>query len=383
MKANRQKITASVASRLRCPQGKAFGAVVDTMVPGFGLRRYSDGSASWFVRAVIQDGSGRRLFRALGGYPALTVEQARHRAAEVLQQLADGVDPREPAPEALTVASLVEQWLAATSGQRSHPRSVARAKHVNAVLGSRAVAALTRAELSSWIGSHAEAPFEGKARALVLKRAAGWAVEEGLLPESFHLPMPKLPADGKRKRRLSPSEVGPFWRACGSEAPGVAALFRALLLTGCRLNELRCATWGEVDVAAGVLRLPAERSKSCDCRDLFLPGPAVEMARALNPAPAPDDPVFQGPRGGFVHHREAWLRIRGAAGLQGVVVHDLRRSARSLMLDEGVDTLVAERALGHTIGGVLGNYAVPSDQSVKEALEGHARRVLALAAERP
>jgi len=57
--------------------------------------------------------------------------------------------------------------------------------------------------------------------------------------------------------------------------------------------------------------------------------------------------------GGLGRHKAA---IDAASGVRGWVVHDLRRSARSLLSRAGVATDHAERCLGHVIPGVRGVY---------------------------
>jgi integrase len=50
------------------------------------------------------------------------------------------------------------------------------------------------------------------------------------------------------------------------------------------------------------------------------------------------------------------LRLKQATGTNGWRVHDLRRTARTLLSRAGINSDVAERCLGHTIGGVRGIY---------------------------
>src|ERR1700687_4235376 len=61
-------------------------------------------------------------------------------------------------------------------------------------------------------------------------------------------------------------------------------------------------------------------------------------------------------------------------------VHDLRRTARSLMTQAGISPDHAERALGHVIGGVRGVYDRHGYREEKrqgfEALAAHIERVL-------
>jgi integrase len=66
--------------------------------------------------------------------------------------------------------------------------------------------------------------------------------------------------------------------------------------------------------------------------------------------------------------------------LDNWTIHDLRRTARSLMTQAGVPPDHAERALGHTIGGVRGVYDRHGYREEKrqafEALTRHVERVV-------
>ena len=57
--------------------------------------------------------------------------------------------------------------------------------------------------------------------------------------------------------------------------------------------------------------------------------------------------------GNYTKHKQA---IDEASGVTGWTLHDLRRTARSLMSRAGVPADHAERCLGHIIGGVRGVY---------------------------
>jgi integrase len=59
------------------------------------------------------------------------------------------------------------------------------------------------------------------------------------------------------------------------------------------------------------------------------------------------------PIGGFGKHK---VNIDKASGVKGWTIHDLRRTARTLLSRAGVNADVAERCLGHVIGGVRGIY---------------------------
>jgi integrase len=67
--------------------------------------------------------------------------------------------------------------------------------------------------------------------------------------------------------------------------------------------------------------------------------------------------VFSGDgKRAFSGYSKAKARFDKACGVTGWTLHDLRRTARSLMSRAGVNADIAERCLGHVISGVRGTY---------------------------
>lgn len=154
-----------------------------------------------------------------------------------------------------------------------------------------------------------------------------------------------------RDRTLSDPELRAIWSAPVA-LPVYGAFVRFLLLTGARKSEVAEMTWAEL--ADGVWTLPAARNKT-----------NVELARPLSQAALAI--LAELPRiGEFVFSRSGNVPLSGlsrfkieldqASGTSGWTYHDCRRTARSLMSRAGVSSDIAERALGHVIGGVRGVY---------------------------
>jgi len=121
---------------------------------------------------------------------------------------------------------------------------------------------------------------------------------------------------------------------------------RFLLLIGARRTEAAGMAWAELDGA--VWTLPAARNKT-----------KIDLVRPLSKAALATLPerngelVFGMPRGAIGHAKEEFDK---AVPLPHWTLHDLRRTARSLMSRAGVPSDHAERCLGHVIGGVRGTY---------------------------
>ena len=69
-----------------------------------------------------------------------------------------------------------------------------------------------------------------------------------------------------RDRILTDNELFAFWRATGHMDYPSAPLYRLLILTGLRLNEVADAKWSEFDLRSGVWIIPAARMKGKDGR---------------------------------------------------------------------------------------------------------------------
>ncbi len=127
-------------------------------------------------------------------------------------------------------------------------------------------------------------------------------------------------------------------------ASAVAAI-RLLLLTGCRKNEILMLRWGDIDRAAGELRL--RDSKSGPRRVPLTP--AVERVLARIPRIEDNPWVIAGRKQGDRLERidPFWNRLRARAGLEDVRLHDCRHSFawQAQALGEGLPTIA--RLLGH------------------------------------
>jgi integrase len=152
-----------------------------------------------------------------------------------------------------------------------------------------------------------------------------------------------------RSRILSDDELRSIWRAC-SEYPVFGSMLRFILLTATRRDEAGKMRWSEISGAEWVI--PAARYKTNIDHVIPLSRMALSTLPERN-----GEWVFSGngrqPIGNYTHNKEA---IDKASGVNGWVIHDLRRTARSLMSRAGVAPDHAERCLGHVIGGVRGTY---------------------------
>jgi integrase len=181
------------------------------------------------------------------------------------------------------------------------------------------------------------------------------------------------PRERARDRILSDDEICAIWKATGIEGP-FSAFVRFLLLTAARRNEARAIRWSEIS-GQHIWLLPQERNKTK--KDLARPLSAAAQA-VLASLPRLSDLIFtvDGARAITGIHRYKTRVLDKVSGVTNWTLHDLRRTARSLMSRAGVNADIAERCLGHVIPGVRGVYDHHDyDREMKLAFEALARQI--------
>jgi integrase len=161
-------------------------------------------------------------------------------------------------------------------------------------------------------------------------------------------------AERARDRILGDDELRAVWQAADTDERPFARLVQFLLLTAARRTEAALMRWSELSGADWTL--PASRNKTKV--DLVRPLSATAQdVLARVPRLVDGELVFsndgQNVIGSFSHSKQTF---DAACGVTGWRLHDLRRTARSLMSRAGVNADHAERCLGHVIGGVRGTY---------------------------
>ena len=158
-----------------------------------------------------------------------------------------------------------------------------------------------------------------------------------------------------RERILGDDELRKVWKVADGEFYPFGALIQLLLLTGARKSEVAGMRWAEID-GEGNWTLPAARHKlktdltrplSKAARELIARLPKIDGCEFL----------FSGDGTGALGHlSDRKERLAKSSDTKGWTIHDLRRTARSLMSRAGVPVDHAERCVGHVIGGMRGVY---------------------------
>jgi integrase len=373
-------------------------------VRGFGVRRQRD-QATYVLKYRV---FGRQRFVTIGPHGApWTPELARKEAKRLLGLVANGKDPADEKNKARlqaadTLRAIADQYLR-NAKQNLKPRTYSEIERYLLVswnpLHPVSVFQITRRHISARIADIASA--HGTVSAARARTALcsmfNWAIREGLDISANPVLGTNRPAQpGSRERVLTDTELSAIWQACGDDDYG--RIVRLLLLTAQRRNEVGSMEWAELNTSSGLWTLPGTRTKNH--REHLLP--LVPAALALLPPPRNGrDFVFgDGPRRSGDRHRgfSGWsksktaldARIAEALGepLPHWTVHDLRRSASTVMVDRlGVLPHIVEAILNHVSGhraGVAGVYnRARYATEMRKALESWAEHVAALPAQKP
>jgi integrase len=157
-----------------------------------------------------------------------------------------------------------------------------------------------------------------------------------------------------RDRTLNDDELRAVWKAAESSGT-FGALVRLLLLTGQRRAKVETMKWA--DVVGDVWVIATAKREKGNAGALRLPPAALAIIKA-QPRVSGNPYVFAATRGDGPLNAISRLKIGfdRDCGVKGWVLHDLRRTSRSLMSRAKVRPDIAERVLGHVIGGVAGTY---------------------------
>jgi integrase len=187
----------------------------------------------------------------------------------------------------------------------------------------------------------------------IIRKIANWhATRDDDYVSPFVKGMRRTRSEGReRDRILDDDELRKVWKR--AEANGTfGALVLVLLLTAQRRSAVVGMKWSDI-TADGVWEIDTEERMKGTADAVQLPKEALAIINA-QPRFQSNPYVFaaargDGPLNGFNKRKAAFDK---ACGVTDWTLHDLRRTARSLMSRAGVSDEHAEHTLGHKLAGV-------------------------------
>ncbi|MSP48604.1 MAG: DUF4102 domain-containing protein [Alphaproteobacteria bacterium] len=373
----------------------------DGAIKGFGIRMKKSGIASYLVQYRTGEGRTRRL--VIGKVEVLAPEEARSEARLRLAEVAKGGDPsaeRRKIRGTITVSELCDlylkmaaDWVKASTLAMDGSRIET---HVKPLLGRHSVAGLTsedvvRMQADIAAGKTAKARKDSGRGGVatggrgVAARTVGmlgtileFARRQKLISVNPVRGVKRFP-DEKSRRFLSEAEIKALSKAMvAAKAESATALgaIRALLLTGCRRNEIlglprtwldapaRCIRFGDTKEGAQLRPIGETAAKHLAAMSKYGDSPWVF------PSTVGDGHLVGLPR--------VLGRLCKAAKIEDVTVHTLRHTFAALAAESGYSELTIAGLLGHKVPGVTARYAHVPDAALVAAAGAVSARMVAI-----
>jgi len=340
-------------------------------VSGFHARRQKGDAITYMLKYHV---GGRARWHTIGRHgPPWTPDTARKEARRLLGLVAGGGDPagvKAAVKAAPTLADLAARFLAehAEAKRKASTTKEYRRLIENLILpalGKHKVAEVTRADVARFHHSRRGTPIEANRALALLSTLFNWAERVGERPDGSnpcrHVErFPQRP----RERFLSADELARLGEALAAweGSPIAVAAIKLLVFTGARLGEILGLEWDWVNMERGEARLPDSKTGA---KTLHLPAPALEVLVGLPRIEGV--PYVLGAKRGTTFVEEPWRRIRGAARLDDVRLHDLRHSFASVAVAGGMGLPIIGKMLGHTQAQTTQRYAHLASDPVKAA----------------
>lgn len=349
----------------------------DTEVKGFGLRVTPKGAKSYLLQYRMggREAPVRRFTIGTHGSP-WTPDAARQRAIDLLTDIRKGIDPQRAEQSARRenvelafdryATIFIEKY-----ATREQPRSWKQAdqclrNHALPYFGSRPLPAITRREVAQLLEDVADkTPALARYLHATLRRLFKWAVSRGDLVQSPMSDMPPPSPAAVRDRVLEDLELRAVWVSAGELGFPFGSMFRLLLATGQRREEVGAMRWDEVDLGNRTWTIPATRAKNGRAQLVPLNELAVGELETL---PRSESELIFSTTGSTPP--SGWSKAKSRLddiaekSVPGAFrapwrTHDLRRTLATGLQRLGVRFEVTEAVLNHVSGsrsGVAGIY---------------------------
>lgn len=348
------KLTKAFIDKVKPPVA-AYEMHWDDAVAGYGMRVTSTGKRVFMVMGRVK---GKQVQFTIGNYGTYTEDTARKKAQKVLQQMREGIDPRdaqkEDAAAKVTLREVATEYLHGRPGMLRDTTIVEKDRHVEQVFAAwkdKPIASITEADIRKRYTELATKGLRGKpapGQAQIAMTTLSILINFAMrrykradgTPLITHNPVAAMKGDWPgfkaRTRDIDEKHIGAAWnlltemRAHPKNQDALAGidLVRFLMLTGCRRSEGASLEWSNVNLDEAWFHLP--NTKNGNPVWLPLSSLAVDLLRARKPK---DDDKDASPycfpsraKGGFVTDTRAPLERIAKLIDQPISAHDLRRT---------------------------------------------------------
>src|ERR1700730_8410095 len=348
---------------------------------GFGVRVTAAGARAFVLNYRLR---GREHRFTIGAWPDWSALKAAREARNLRQRVDRGQNPiedRTPSPATASVSSILDDFIARYVRNPKQPLRKRTADEYESAfnrlvkprIGKLGIYEVRRSHVINMLDEieDANGPVAADRTLAYVRKAFNWYATRD---DQFNVPVVRgmarvKPKERARTRVLSDDEIRILWPVLDG-AGTFGAFVKTLLLTAQRRDEV--ANMSRSDIGSdGIWTIHAERYKTKNANFVTLSKAALTVI-AAQPKHDDCDYVFPSraktPYSGYSKSKAkldkaVFADMKKQAKKGGKVesvpnwtLHDLRRTAKTLMVRAGVRPDISERVLGHVIAGVEGTY---------------------------
>ena len=312
--------------------------------------------------AVSRDPNGKQVWATIGATDHLQIEAARDAAREAIRRIKSGLPLVDEKPQVETFKGVSDDYLK----RHVEAKGLLSEKEIRRCLNvyvlpewqDREFRSIRRGDVAKLLDKIEDENGARQADYVlaIVRGIANWYATRN---DEYISPIVKgmrrtSPNSRKRERILTDDEIRALWATAGNAGP-FGAILRFALATGQRRDKVMTLKWSDLS-QDDVWTVPSEDREKGTGGDLKLSPLALDIIKG-QPRVGDNPFVFAGRGDGhFNGMSKAKVAFDNASGLDPWTIHDLRRTARSLMARAGVRPDIAERVLGHVMAGVEGIY---------------------------
>lgn len=364
--------TIKAINGLPAPPARQRAYYYDLKVAGLCVCITDKGNRTFYSYKKI---NGRPERIKIGKFPDLSIEQARGQAGEINSQIANGENPNDlsRAKRAeLTFADLFKEYMHQHSmlhkkswkeDQGQYERYLKKFCHKKISHIDKGDIQRLHHETGTNKGHYAANRLLSLLQC-VFNKALEWGLWEGTNPCSGT----KKFKEKSRERFLQPDELPKFFQALSNEPNDtIRDYFLLSLLTGARRANVLAMRWDQLNFDRGEWLIPVTKNGDPQTIPLVEVAHQILLARRGNGS----EWVFpgKGKTGHLVEPKTGWKRLCKQADLDGVRIHDLRRSLGSWQASTGANLSIIGKTLNHKNVSTTAIYARLNIEPVREAME--------------
>ncbi|MCX2983402.1 DUF4102 domain-containing protein [Halieaceae bacterium IMCC14734] len=366
-----------IKTGLKCPEGKTHTEYCDQALPGFiaDVQSTSPGACTFKLR---YKSGGKTAYTKIGRSTEISLADARREAKRLKAEIALGRDPQaelRQQRQSITLQEFLDDkylpYVQPRKRSIKNDESMIRLR-IGPTLGHFKLNRLTRHQIMTFhnaVLAEGLQPATADHHIKILRHALNLAVDWNLLEKNPATRVPLFLADNKVERFLDDDELQRLLKvlATDSNRP-VCQVISFLLYTGARVNEALSAQWSDINLENRVWGIRSETAKSKKRRSIPLNDAALEVLDQLGTKGKHNHLFISSRRKApLTTIAKVWDRLRNAADLPKLRLHDLRHNYASMLVNSGRTLYEVQHILGHSDPQITQRYAHLSTQSLQEA----------------